>query len=562
MTKADVSEPELTAMAPNGSGITDVYVMVRNARRLREKYLSDPYRPGYHFVAPEGIHLPIDPNATIHWKGRYHLFYIYFNYQDGGRKQLWGHVSSIDLVHWRHHPPALAPDADDTGAVNSGGVFVDKNGVPTITYWGTGKTDGVCIATSTDELLDRWIKHPFNPVIPSTEFGVSVVATPGGGQVIYGIADPSQVWVHEGRYYLLTGNLFVLREFGEEHIRRRINRELGRDASGRDRPTLDGRGGKAKRPEGDTAYLFVSDDLAHWTYLREFYQSDRKWTRDYEDCMCPDFFPLPSSPTGGAPSGRYMLLFISHTHCAQYYIGTYADDRYYPETHGRMTWVDKRGFGPPETLLDARGRRIMWAMIAEDRSLETRDASGWSGELGLPQLLWLGGDGTLRMRPIPELACLRYNYRTWRALAVPDGGELPLSDFMGNSFELQIELSSLAAHQFGVEVCRSPGGEETTSIYYDADDATLIVDTRRSSLGDGVKVTEAAPFKLGEGEPLSLRIFVDKSVVEVFANDRLAVARRIYPSRPDSLGVSLFARGGNVEAARVDAWDMMPSNPC
>ena len=49
----------------------------QTARALRETILSDPTRPGYHFVIPEGLGMPFDPNGAIYWKGRYHLFYIY-----------------------------------------------------------------------------------------------------------------------------------------------------------------------------------------------------------------------------------------------------------------------------------------------------------------------------------------------------------------------------------------------------------------------------------------------------------------------------------------------------
>ena len=57
-------------------------------------------------------------------------------------------------------------------------------------------------------------------------------------------------------------------------------------------------------------------------------------------------------------------------------------------------------------------------------------------------------------------------------------------------------------------------------------------------------VAERAPFTLNDGEDLHLRVFIDKSVVEIFANDRQAIGRRVYPGRPDSLGVVLFASGG------------------
>jgi beta-fructofuranosidase len=72
---------------------------------------------------------------------------------------------------------------------------------------------------------------------------------------------------------------------------------------------------------------------------------------------------------------------------------------------------------------------------------------------------------------------------------------------------------------------------------------------------------EAAPFELKPGEPLKLRVFVDKSVVEVFANDRQAIARHIYPARADSVGVRLFSNGSAAKVPTVEAWEMMPSNP-
>ena len=56
--------------------------------------------------------------------------------------------------------------------------------------------------------------------------------------------------------------------------------------------------------------------------------------------MCPSFLPLPSSPAGGPPSGKHLLLFISHNKGCQYYVGDYRNDRFFPNNHGRMTWVD------------------------------------------------------------------------------------------------------------------------------------------------------------------------------------------------------------------------------
>jgi len=54
---------------------------------------------------------------------------------------------------------------------------------------------------------------------------------------------------------------------------------------------------------------------------------------------------------------------------------------------------------------------------------------------------------------------------------------------------------------------------------------------------------------------------VDRSVVEIYANDRQAIGRRVYPTRPDSLSTSLFASGGSARFRAIRAWEMMPSNP-
>jgi beta-fructofuranosidase len=117
-----------------------------------------------------------------------------------------------------------------------------------------------------------------------------------------------------------------------------------------------------------------------------------------------------------------------------------------------------------------------------------------------------------------------------------------------------------SSQRAGLEVRASAGGEEEMLPCYDAVRKELVFDSSRSG-SDGRKVVERAPFALKPGEPLKLRVFIDKSVVEVFANDRQAISRRVYPVRNDSLGVSLFASGGSARFNTVKAWDMIPSNP-
>ena len=58
------------------------------------------------------------------------------------------------------------------------------------------------------------------------------------------------------------------------------------------------------------------------------------------------------------------------------------------------------------------------------------------------------------------------------------------------------------------------------------------------------------------GQLLQLRIFVDRSVVEVFANKQQYLAMRVYPERQDSRGVSLYAHGQDALLKSLDAWQM------
>ncbi|HUU32111.1 MAG TPA: GH32 C-terminal domain-containing protein [Phycisphaerae bacterium] len=51
-------------------------------------------------------------------------------------------------------------------------------------------------------------------------------------------------------------------------------------------------------------------------------------------------------------------------------------------------------------------------------------------------------------------------------------------------------------------------------------------------------------------------MFLDRSILEVFANRRQCVTQRIYPAGRDSVGVAVFAAGGAATVEGVEAWDM------
>ena len=518
--------------------------VIKATRAFRERLISDPYRPAFHFCFPEVNGRPGDPNGAFYANGQYHLMYLYHREGSGF---CWGHVSSTDLLHWRHHPDAIFPGNGDEGCF-SGGAFVDDDGSAILSYWMLWNDKGIGLARSTDKNFNVWEKSTSNPVIKSAEWGITDLKDASGKTFHVGSADPSNIWKKEGRYYMATGNLLVLRKYGSR----------GKGLPG-DNPKDPPLPPDSVNYQGDHLYLFASDDLKNWKYQHEFYQSDRKWTSKNEDDMCPSFLPLPSSSDGGKPGGKHLLLFISHNMGCQYYVGIYKEDHFYPENHGRMTWKDNAYFAP-EALIDGKGRQIMWSWIFDDRPDSVINYRGWTGTYGLPRSLWVGSDGTLRMRPVKELESLRLNESSVSNLKVAPGSELKLAEPGKELMELEVIIPPTNALKYGLKVGVSDDGREETVIYYDKSDKKLKFDTRKSGLTFGRKIVEEAPLELKKGEPLVLRIFIDKSVIEVFANDRQAIGRMVYPTL-EGRGISFFAEGGDVTIKSVKSWELTPCNP-
>lgn len=521
----------------------DMYEAVRLSRMLREKLLGDRYRPGYHFAIPEDIGVPGDPNGAFFANGRYHLMYLYD--RRGGRywkdkNFCWGHISSGDLVHWRHHPDAIVP-GDGDGGCYSGGAFVDDDGTAYLSYWalpeenGRSQGSGIGIARSCDRHYEKWEKFA---KIPCTDFGILEYTDGEGKRRYLANADPSNIWKKDGMYYLQAGNLLVMDKFRQD----------------KDAPEI---------YKGDWVDLFRSANLKDWVYVGRFYQrkTDNTWTDVSEDAMCSSFLPLPGKPGGGACSGKHLQLFISHNKGCQYYIGEYdrENDRFIPETHGRMSWADNTYFAP-EALVDDKGRQIMWAWLRDNITDNALDQYGWTGVYGLPRKLWLGEDQTLNMAPAEELERLRYNEKSFPGVVLRDEETDCLQGINGESCEIDLMINPGTAKRMGLKVRTSDNGEEVTLLYYDAESKHLVFDSTRSGKM-GRRVEETAPFALKEGEKLSLRVFIDKSVIEIFANQRQAIARRVYPERDDSTGVFIFCEGGEAFFERIQTWEMMPSNP-
>lgn len=458
----------------------------------------DPHRPRYHFM-PEANWLN-DPNGLIQWRGRYHLFYQHNPAGPYHGNIHWGHAVSADLVHWQRLPIALAPGSDglDQDGVWSG-CAINNHGVPTLLYTGVFPPRQ-CLAWSDDDLL-TWRKHP-QPIISAPPAGLDLA---GGRHPDW--RDP-WVWWDTDRWYMLIGT--------------------------------------GLRGVGGAALLYESPDLLQWTYRHPILTGDQLAPGAVWEC--PSLFPLDD---------RHVLLISTlpefrHTY---YLIGDYTQQRFHPARRGKTD--HGAYFYAAQTLLDDAGRRLMWGWLKEGRTREAQSAAGWSGVMSLPRVLRLLPDGTLGMTAAPELTVLREQHVHLTNLVVSAHAAETAPRFHGRCLEISAEFDLLDADRFGFWVHCAPGGDERTLVAYDVDDQALIIDRRQSSLDPTVdKALETAPLALPAGETLKLHIYLDQSVIEVFANEQLCLTSRVYPTRSDSDGVSPIAFGGRVELKSLDLWRM------
>jgi beta-fructofuranosidase len=417
---------------------------------------------------------------------------------------------SDDLIHWRDLPYAIYPNPER--CCFSGATLVEEDRVIAM-YHGTEV--GNMVAVSSDPLLLNWEKVTGEAVIP--------MRAPDGSELPYRVFDPC-IWKKGGHYYSLSGG------------------------------QIPGPGGKPVAAD----FLLRSKDLATWEYLHPFVEDDR-FTMVGDDGACPYFWPI---------GDQHMLLFFSHTSGGQYILGQYDEER----DKLVATGGGKFNFGPwgpagvhaPSATPDGEGGLIVLFNMNPGKPTE-----GWNQIMTLPRRLTLNAEDELEMAPAGDVESLRRQHASVEPRTLPANEELVLEGIAGDCLELETVIDPQGAQMVELDVLRSPGREEATRICFyprrgyrnrvtGRHDSAISIDSSLSSLLPDAqsRAPETAQVWVDEEEPLRLRVFVDRSVVEVFANGRQCVAMRIYPGREDSVGVSLRSQGQEARLLSLDAWQM------
>ncbi|MBN5267693.1 glycoside hydrolase family 32 protein [Serratia ureilytica] len=455
----------------------------------------DDYYPQFHLAPAAGwIN---DPNGLICIDGVYHAFFQHHPHSEHWGPMHWGHATSRDLIRWQRQPIALAPDApyDQDGCFS--GCAVDDNGVLTLLY-----TGHVWLGEPGDDSLVREVQ-----CLATSEDGIRfvkhgpVLAPPDG---IQHFRDP-KVWRENGEWWLVVG----AKENGLGQVR-----------------------------------LYRSADLRAWRFDRVL--AGAQTAHQGYMWECPDFFQLGEqhlllfSPQGLAAQGyRYRNRFQSG-----YLLGHWRPDGDFTVTQPFCELDAGHDFYAPQTFTAADGRRLLFAWMDMWESPMPSKAHRWAGALTLPRELTLAADGSVRMNPARELAALRRGSQTLSAQTLTNQ-YLPLTNDM-QELIMTLRPADSDAERYGLAI------GSAARLFVDNQSHRLVLE--RFNEHPALCTCRSVP--LPEGDILSLRIFIDRSSLEIFVNQGQAcLTSRIYPTAGDRR-LSLFAEGGQALFEPITGWQL------
>ncbi|HEY5836465.1 GH32 C-terminal domain-containing protein [Streptomyces sp.] len=493
-----------------------------------ERFAGDPHRPVYHFLPPR--HWMNEPHAPLHHQGLHHIFYQRNPLGPYWSRITWGHAVSEDLVNWRHLPDALTPDTVPVApdGIWSGSATVDGDGAPVLFFTAgddrrtPNQAVGLARGAGGGRELTRWTPGP-SPVV---ELDPSLGT--GHGPVVAGQFRDPFVWREGGSWFMLVGA-------GVEGV-------------------------------GGTALLYESGDLERWSQVGPFMVGDAG-RRPETGVM----WELPILlPLGADAQGRPKHVFLvspwwpapgphSLTY-AWYWIGTWdaAARTWTPDDPAPRHFDYGAHFTGPTGTVDAAGRALLWSIAQDRRGDADHHRSGWAHNAGLPLELSLGEDGDLRIAPVTELAGLRGPAHLDLHAPSVEEAAAALATVSGDLLELRLEAALSGSARVELQVRRSPDGQERTVIAYDAAREAFGVDrTRTGGASPEVAPVREGPLRLAGGR-LRLRVFLDRSMVEAYANEQRSITTRTYPTRQDALGLAL-ATDGEATVHRLTVWPLTPA---
>lgn len=478
---------------------------------------TEKYRPAFH-------HTPLygwmnDPNGMFYKDGVWHLYYQYNPYGSKWQNMTWAHSTSTDLVNWEHHPNAIEPNG--LGSVFSGSCIVDKNNTA-----GFGKDEIIALYTSAGINQMQSLAH-------SSDNGQTFEIYPGNPVITLEseARDPNMFWNEETKEW----NLLLAHALDHEML------------------------------------IFTSPDLKNWTEQSRFGKGlgaqDGVWE-------CPDLFQLP---VNGTDEKKWVLICnlnpggVFGGSATQYFVGDFDGKTFTVDTPASGTvptkWMD---FGKDHYAT------VSWSDAPDDRRVVIGWMSNWQYAAEVPTKqfrsantlprdisLFRGDDGEYYIStiPSPEVNALRDKKVT--AVKSKSIGKNPLKYPLptANDGICEIDLTVTATKNTPVSITLSNAKGEHCDMVFNPADYTFSFDRTESGLTDfsqDFPAKVSAP-TLRNSNSQSIRIFVDRSSIEVFDTDgNFVMTNLVFPTEAYST-VSLAADGGKATLNSMEIYSLNPS---
>lgn len=478
----------------------------------------EKYRPAFHHTPRYGW--MNDPNGMFYKDGRWHLYYQYNPYGSKWQNMTWGHSVSDDLVNWEHLPEAIRPNG--LGSVFSGSCAVDHDNTAGFgsdaviaLYTSAGTSQMQSLASSTDDGLTFNI-YPSNPVLTLESEA----------------RDPKVFWNDSTKEW----NMILAHALDHEML------------------------------------IFTSPDMKSWILQSSFGKGLGAQGGVWE---CPDLFELP---VAGTDEKKWVLLCNINPDGpfggsgTQYFVGDFDGKTFKADTdaagnvstkwldYGKDHYATVTWSGAPDGRRVALGWMSNWQYAADVPTMQFRSANTLPREMGL----FRAPDGEVyaSSAPSPELEALRGKLaakvkkttvgRKARSFALPSEN--------GGICEILMDIEASKAKTVNIVFSNSQG--EKVVMQYDPAAATLSFDRTQSGITDfseGFPAVTVTPTHEASGR-IALRIFVDRSSMEVFGNDgEFVMTNLVFPRTPYT-ALSVSAEGGNAKVENLRIYSLKSDN--
>nr|QIX12413.1 MDL10 [Mayetiola destructor] len=458
---------------------------------------DEPYRPQLHFSPPSGW--MNDPNGLIYHDGVFHLFCQYNPAAPLHGNIHWFHAISSDLIHWRNLGIALAPR--EGNLIFSGGAIIDHDNVTGLQTKNDKKT--LILVFTAHNIVEekQWLAYSndgpeyehfqyynHNPIIPNPN-----------PKTYKDFRDPS-VFKYEDHFVMVLA--------AYDHV-----------------------------------MIYNSPDLLEWKLVSEFGIDEGSHIGTWE---CPSLFPI-NVTIDGVEIEKYVLI-ISLTDNAipsmQYYIGSF-DGQHFTNENSKETelWLD---YGPDSyagitynQLPDGRRTFISWLFRWEYAT--HMNFSIWNGQAGIARKLMLNMIGDriqLSSLPVREFKSLRIKQlaNKQRSIPIEDKLSFEFSKNGAKGRKLLLDLEMI------FDLTNLKGDDQFDIVFFDTNDNLNIsfngneFTLDRSNAGktdfpNFGRLWKAPRFV--KSPELKLRIIIDQSSIEFFADDGLTVMIAFFISDED-----------------------------